>query len=260
MSTYTSFIKLTTISADDMNNNFNHCFAGDWLPLSGATLTTDTTETLDIGSQTDAWNTLYCNNLNIDGEVSQCFNMIAEVTLSAPASDIEFSGLNGDQDEVYIINTRIHANTTTSYILYSYLFNGDSGANYGMQYIIGSDNTTIAVRLSGNPLNGFMGWNGASGYLTVTAIESYSEMMLYAKTGNERVSISNVLEYGGGTYCGDMMNSGCIWNNTSDTITSIKITAVSPSATGDEFGVGTNIQIWAKVSTITSRSITITET
>jgi len=250
MSTYTSFIKLTTISADDMNNNFNHCFAGDWLPLSGATLTTDTTETLDMGSQTDAWNTLYCNNLNIDGEITKAFNLIAEVTLSATASAIEFDGLNGDKDEVYLIVGRIKA--TTGMATVSLFINEDSNtSNYGRQYLTAQSSAASAFR--DTSFNG-MSMTYIDGGLTTTSKNAFFSVVLYSKAGNERLGIVESQYRSEGTFVGDTTLIGVIWNNTASTVTTLKF---SGSAS---FEADTNIQIWAKTTTITARSITITET
>jgi len=250
MSTYTSFIKLTTISADDMNNNFNHCFAGDWLPLSGASLTTDTTETLDMGSQTDSWNTLYCNNLNIDGEIKQAFNLIAEVTLSSTVSAIEFTNLDGDKDETWLLNIYTVLSATSTSMQIKMVFNGDSGTNYCYQQINAQGASLSASR---NIRDNFeVGYTPA----TTTARRMICEGVMYSKTGNERLMISeNMTVEESSSYVNILQLFGHIWNNTSSTITSIKIYTDE-----NNFCTNTNIQIWAKTTTITARSITITET
>jgi hypothetical protein len=248
MSSYTSFIKSTTISADEMNNNFNYIGAGHWIPMSGATLTTDTTETLDIGSQFNRWDTLYVNNLNLDGEISQSFNLIAEVTLNDTSSSIEFDNLNGDQDEVYILRTKIVSDGSGDSDLQMAL-NNDSSSNYGYQFLQGIDGAVSAARSS----RAYMLVATAETSISTTTKNSYSEMILYAKTGNERLSLSQVLRSGGGTYIYGHSIWGQVWNDTSNTITSIKL-----SFPGGKLTTNTNIQLWAKVSTITARDITIT--
>lgn len=249
MSSYTSFIKLTTISADEMNNNFNHCFSGDWLPLSGATLTTDTTETLDMGSQTDAWNNLYCNNLNIDGEIKNAFNLIAEVTLSSTVSAIEFTNLDGDKDETWLINSYFVLEATTASSNIGYQINGDSAANYGLQKIDGINGSVSSSRFD----NGTRLVIGRSVGTSASKI-CYSDAVVYCKSGNDRLSLAQYQTNELGSYVYNTTVIGGIWNNTTDTITNLQIIPYT------NLLAGTNIQIWAKTTTITSRSITITET
>ena len=233
---FTTFTKNTTISAAEITGNFDHIGAGDMLPRGGTSLS-PTTGVYNLGSDSFKWNDIFATNLNITGELSQCINLIAETTLSATASNIEFTGLNGDTDVIYFLRTFIHAATTTNYIIYSLIFNGDSATNYGIQTLAGRNVTPSANRGTGQ---NYIEYN-ITGYDTITSIEAWNETIIYAKTGNERLTIDEH-SWGGGTLISDIALYGGIWNNTTATITSIKIYGSAVNA----MGAGTNIQLWAK--------------
>ena len=233
---FTTFTKNTTISAAEITGNFDHIGAGDMLPRGGTSLS-PTTGVYNIGSDSFKWNDVFATNINITGELSQCINLIAETTLSVTASNIEFTGLNGDTDVIYLIRAYIVA-TTTALEIYA-IFNNDSAtASYGWQYLIGYGTAVGAGR--------FTTWDGISltytGSDTTTSNLAYSESIIYAKTGNERLVIVESIDMCDATYIGRIVVKGAIWNNTTSTITSLKIL----NSGGVNFAAGTNIQLWAK--------------
>ena len=237
-----SLTNLTTVKSLDMRDNFDVIGAGSRLPMSpeGAAFA-NTTGVYDIGSSAYRWNDIFATNLDITGSITTDNGslevLIAETTLSATASNIEFTGLNGDTDVIYFLRAFIHAATTTNYIVYGLIFNGDSATNYGIQTLAGRNVTPSAIRGTGQ---NYIEYN-ITGYDTTTSIEAWNEMIIYAKTGNERLTIDKH-SWGGGTLISDIALYGGIWNNTTSTITSIKIYGSAVNA----MGAGTNIQLWAR--------------
>src|SRR3990167_394347 len=233
---FTTFTKNTTISAAEITGNFDHIGAGDMLPRGGTSLS-PTTGVYNIGSDSFKWNDVFATNINITGELSQCINLIAETTLSVTASNIEFTGLNGDTDVIYLIRAYIVA-TTTALEIYAIFNNYSATASYGWQYLIGYGTAVGAGR--------FTTWDGISltytGSDTTTSNLAYSESIIYAKTGNERLVIVESIDMCDATYIGRIVVKGAIWNNTTSTITSLKIL----NSGGVNFAAGTNIQLWAK--------------
>ena len=236
-----SLTNLTTVKSLDMRDNFDVIGAGSRLPMSSEGVAfANTTGVYDIGSSAFRWNNIFATNLDVTGDITTDNGslevLIAETTLSVTASNIEFTGLNGDTDVIYLIRAYIVA-TTTALEIYA-IFNNDSAtANYGWQYLIGYGSAVGAGR--------FTTWDGISltytGSHTTTSNLAYSESIIYAKTGNERLTIDKH-SWGGGTLISDIALYGGIWNNTTSTITSIKIYGSAVNA----MGAGTNIQLWAR--------------
>jgi len=237
-----SLTNLTTVKSLDMRDNFDVIGAGSRLPMSSEGVAfANTTGVYDIGSSAFRWNNIFATNLDVTGDITTDNGslevLIAETTLSVTASNIEFTGLNGDTDVIYLIRAYIVA-TTTALEIYA-IFNNDSAtANYGWQYLIGYGSAVGAGR--------FTTWDGISltytGSDTTTSNLAYSESIIYAKTGNERLVIVESIDMCDATYIGRIVVKGAIWNNTTSTITSLKIL----NSGGVNFAAGTNIQLWAK--------------
>lgn len=228
---YTLFEKGHTVSAVDFDSNYKHVGQGDLLPR-GNTLLEETTGVYDLGSNAYRWNNIHIQNLELQsgGEVQHCMNLIAETILSATASSIEFTGLNGETDEIYEVICNIIGYATETVSLY---FNGDSTTNnYGYQYIQIYSITSIAAR--GTSYTGI--WIGRTGLQTITALYSRSINYIYANNSIKFV-LNKVEESIGDTFITSNFLWGQVWNN-SDTLTSMKFTG--------SFDPGTNIQIWSK--------------
>lgn len=231
---FTACTEYQTISATDLNNNFYHIAQGHWLPMGGAALDT-TTGVYDLGSDTYRWNNIYVTNLNITGEMQQTFNLVSTVTLTTTATSIEFTGLDGNTDEIYEVCANLLFDQTTASYVYFH-FNGDSGTNYGYQFILGLGAAVSALRQSAT---GMM-----YTYLrktTATASLIMANMIIYANSGYERLALIHSSEASGATYAGGDLNIAAIWNDTASTITSIKFMSGA-----HKFRTGSTISLYAK--------------
>lgn len=228
-----------TASAYEMTENFKWGGAGDRLPRDGVSLTA-IDATYNLGASTAIWDDVYCNYLEIANSVYGSYNLwvlLDEVTLSATASSIEFTGLNGDTQTEYMIQVYYTENTQSSLYM---IFNGDSAANYGGQRLsfydshsISSDRTQGATEIITCQ---------QTRYRTTTAINSFCRMFVSAKTNTERTAVLSEIN--------SFINPGVargfitswIWDNTASTITSIKF--YSTETNGME--TGTTIKIWGR--------------
>jgi len=176
---------------------------------------------------------------NIDPQVSIDYDTtekIFETTVTGPAvTSIDITGLEGDTDEVYELDSNIKANGVTGTA--SLRFNGDSGTNYGFQYINGVNSTisasrnTEATTIQGYNL-GTDGFVGASSYL------------IHAKSGYVRTVLNPRFDGSTGTTVSGCLQWGQSWNNTVDELTSITIFATGVGT----FAVGSTISLYRKVS------------
>ena len=226
---FTIFYPDTTVSAADMNANFQHIGNGNWLPRGGSSLDA-TTGVYDLGSASYPWNNVYIHTLNVSGySNTNSWNMVSSVTLSSTATSIEFTGLSGDVLRITGNILFSSPGTLTTGADYFFYFNGDSGTNYGET---GRYNATGTLYLAKDTSTaGF-----ALGAYTLGS--SSFEYMLYSRTGGERMALAK--------YCLVRQNgeinidfqTALIWNNTSATITSFKFSGSFP------FDPGTAIQVW----------------
>jgi hypothetical protein len=232
-----------TADAADMNGNFNLVAAGTREPRSSAGVDMVTTNGVyDIGGSSSRWRTGYINNLDISGSVTTADKNLwileAETTLSSPALSIEFTGLNGDDTNQYMIITRPKGFNTTVAGDLEMIINGDSAANYGYQYIRGEGTTVTAAR-------------GADIYVEIctfigtsnTSAVGFGKVDIYAKTGNERTILATGLYNGIGTSITSVRVRASTWNNTASTITSLKFMSGILSYT---MAADTNIQLWSR--------------
>lgn len=231
---WTEFIRYTTISAVEINDNFSLYAEGDKLPRNGSSMDT-TDSTLNLGSITYNWNTLYTNEINIKEELGSVINLMAEVTLSATASEIEFTGLNGNEDDFYIILASFLTDKTGSSC--RLVINQDSGTNYLGQYIIGTHTTLSVTALRQTESSIYVGYNNRG----FTYGSMFSEIFLNVNSNYPRtIQLKS---------SGEMNSSKCIftyqshvWGNASDTITTLTFYG----DVANMFCAGTNIQIWGR--------------
>jgi len=228
---YTIFQTDTTITATDFDNNFKDVAQGNYIPRGGVSLTA-TDSVYDLGSTAYKWLDVHTQNIEIqsDVKVGKCINMIAETTLTESATSIEFTGLNGDDDEIYEINYHIYGYGTTSVFMY---LNGDSAANYGrnMIYLL---TTTVNSQSYNSLSNIYLGYHGE---ITTTALNVRGNGYIRAASGRLRLSLWEWVASAGGTYIDQSTKLAFVWNNTTDTLTSIKLTG--------NFATNTNVQLWA---------------
>ena len=228
---YTLFSKDYTISADEVRENFEWVRQGDLLPHGNANLEL-TDGVYDLGSDVYEWAEVHTNNIDITGEVNECWNLISDITLEETASSIEITGLNGDEDRIYWIKSKIiFAITAVAYLI----FNDDDASNYGYQ-ILSLDGSGYAALRSDSPGVHFI--KGLYG--TTTAKLSISECFIYAKQGQERMVLLSVMASCGEDYIDQARMKPHIWNDTSDTLTTMKIEGSLANA----FRTNTSIQIW----------------
>jgi hypothetical protein len=227
---YTLLEKYHTGSATDLNNDYYHVGQGSLAPRGNASLEL-TTGVYNLGSSAASWNNAYINTINLgSGTVNRCMNMIAEVTLTATASSIEFTGLNGETDVIYEINCDIVGYASVG--VYCYI-NGDSVTNnYGYQRIQ-INNTTY------NPSRVLSNTGIYLNYLivgTTTAKYGKVNLIMYANNLLKLVLSKSIFSVGQ-TYVDELQIFGQVWNN-SATLTSMKFTG--------SFDPGTHIELWAK--------------
>ena len=231
------FAKNTLVDPSAMNDNFKHVGEGDMLPRGGLTLTA-TDAVYDLGSSDYKWAEIHCQSATTYGELQNTWNLISRIELTTTALVIEVSNLNGDTDEIYNIIFRGVVITTTANSRIHLHLNGDSVGNYGFQYLLGNAATITALR---DVAEAGMLINFA--IVTTTNTRMFSDCYLYAKTGNERLCISEAVSDEDGRFARYNWVVGSIWNNTSDTVTSIKISGVVASTT---FGTSSVLEIWSK--------------
>jgi len=146
-------------------------------------------------------------------------------------SALTIFGLEGDTDEVYMLDVNVIGNGAVSPRL---TFNGDSGSNYGQQRIQGQSTTISAGRYTGT-------------YIAVGDVAdgdvSISNKLIHAKSGYVRTILDAYNEKTNGTTIDLVRATGWSWNNTADEITSMTI-----YSSAGEMAVGSTISLYRKVS------------
>ena len=229
-----------TADATDVNDNFYWIGQGSRLPMGGNSLTS-TDATYDLGSSIATWNNLHCENIYINASINTADKSLwvlqAETTLSATAGSIEFTGLNGDVDLEYKI---IMSFPDVGANVLRMIFNGDSAANYGYQRIIAADAAVGASRGTSQVcIYPFYLWDMSSG-------SSLCEMIINAKTGLPRMAIYTFIQGVTDTTSENLTLITSVWNDTANTLTTIKFYATGYSAGNGYMGTNTNIQLWKR--------------
>jgi hypothetical protein len=178
---YVKVEQYNTMSSSEMNANFQYIGSGTKLPAQNQDLE-NTNGSLNLGSNTYRWNTLYADNISgstgADTSISNTWTRIETIQVTAATSSIEFSGLNGDTDIMYKIFARSVGNTTAT-VIFIMNFNNDSSSNYGYHQIEGSGSSSSSIRIQNQDYIYF----GDSSDNTL----SMQEITIYAKTGYERI-------------------------------------------------------------------------
>lgn len=152
-----------------------------------------------------------------------------KVNQNGPQTSLSFSNLDGNTDCFYRIVNRVVANANTGVNI---RLNGDTGNNYGNQIMDGYSSNTEAQRATGQTSLS-MGSASASGNT------SFSEVLLFAKSGKVRTWLNDIVADVSGTTIYQRIISGSVWNNTADNITSIDI-----FGTTNGLGVGSHFELW----------------
>ena len=226
---FSIFYPETTVSAADMNANFQHIGAGNWLPLGG-TLLEATTGVCDLGSLSYPWKNVFVHTLNVSGySNTNNWNMISSVTLSSTATSVEFTGLSGDVLRItgnFVFSSPGTFTIGSDYFLY---FNSDSGTNYGETGRQNYTGTLYTVKNTSTAGIGFAAYTSGSNSFDCT---------LYARPGTQRMLIAKHCVVRSTAVILSEYQTAMIWNNTSATITSFKFSGTFP------FDPGTAIQVW----------------
>lgn len=171
--------------------------------------------------------------LNVQGNIKGTWQKIYSNILSSAATSITISGLNGNGDALYRLITRhVNGYSGSSGTLMS--FNNDTtNSHYGYQFIGGSNSTVWAGR------------DTSDRYYIVsndTALNdiSFSDSLIYAKSGKGRLMLSDFSYKNVGTTVNVSQHLGSIWNNTADNLTSIEFTNNHTNG----IGAGTVIELW----------------
>lgn len=153
-----------------------------------------------------------------------------EESISFPTSSDITVTTDGDTDEVYLIDAFFVADTTGTRGV-TLEMNGDTGSNYGYQYLRGQNTTISAAR------------NTSDTKFPIMTAPGPFNCLLYAKSGNERVLSFTRNEPTTGTTVNNVFAYGASWNNTGSNLTSLVF-----SITAGTFNSGTRIIVWKKVT------------
>lgn len=239
---YNWILQSTTTDASDMNDNFQAIGAGTRLP----TLLTNTgafyTDSVyDLGSSAKRWKTLYCNEIDANS-IGSTWGRISTNEIGSNTNSLEITGLDGNVDIFYTLICRFifTEQTTCNYnLFFASAGSYDSDTNYGSQQMR-AESTTVAATRNTARSGIFLGAAASASSETQTV---FSNSLIYAKTGYERPIMTDIANKGiVGKNVQEIIYSSAIWNNTTATITSMKI--VADTTTG--IGVGSYIELWAR--------------
>jgi len=154
-------------------------------------------------------------------------------------TSITISGLDGDTAEEYILRARI-IDANAGY--YKVTMNTDtSGGHYGLQRVIGNSTTAGAYRNVG--VDYIQICNGVS---VANGEQSLVDMQFWAKSGFIRTG-TLVESIGIATTTITQIGLlGFSWNNTTDNITQIVLTAGAANG----FAIGTVVELYARKSKV----------
>lgn len=218
------------IDAEDMNDNFLHIGQGDRLPM-GATSLDNTTSVFNLGSATYVWDNLYCDTLYVYSSMSsngQLWQIESKIVLSATATSIEFTGLNGDNEKEYKIIGRFLGYSNTSFDLF---LNSYSSGSYGWQHVKGEGAVLTADRTDSADTIYL-------GSIDSTTVYNYAICHIFTETGFDRMAFVMSLEKASGTSIGYIIDAAYILNQSTATITSIKIEG--------NMRTNTQIELWRR--------------
>jgi len=230
MATFTSFKFDTTITAAQMNENFQAVAGGNWLPLGGAQLE-PTGSMYDIGAQGKKWKNVYCNDLHVLGnDSSNCWNVIASVTLSSTALSIDFSGLHEFSNIIVEFSFIIEKSFLT---IYGSLNGNTTGA------ICGSIAISAKTVSTSPSQNSFI---AGEAYGQTSSTQCSGRLHIRCKPDETKFIISNYLKNPYGLTSG----ACCVvftTVNILDTISSIQLSACAPGESIGSLCAGTTIKL-----------------
>lgn len=223
---FTVFVNAGIIDANDWNANYQVVGSESLLPREGASMLA-TNSSVDLGSASFAWNNTYINTLHIAGELGGTLNQIARTTLSVAAQKIEFSSLTDTQ---FFIKCKFVFDTVTSDDTLLF-FNGDSASSYGYQRLVGTLGSKFVTQ------SGILLTPGGS---VAVAYVGCFDGWIQAEAAKEKMIIGRGFSGAGGTAIEEMYMLGGLYNETSNTVTSIQI------YNNSKFEPNTEVTLWAK--------------
>ena len=125
-------------------------------------------------------------------------------------------------------------NDDASSAIYTMKPNNDTGSNYGYQRLTGQNATSSAARAGSQSAQ----YIGLSGVAQTNSL--ISDILIYAKSGYERVSLTETQENTTGTTIDQVHAIGQSWNDTSNELTSIVLDSGQTSG----MGVDTHAELW----------------
>ena len=156
--------------------------------------------------------------------------------LTATATSITISNLDGNSDKEYTLISRVIQGIASGSETYSLFPNNDTTAgNYGTQTITGSNASATANRLTSNT-RGLGGYYGI-GQLGGIGQTLFSQDIIYAKAGKVRTCLHKEANQISGTTVDTVMQGGSVWNNTIDNITSLVI----QGSAANDIGIGVGL-------------------
>lgn len=174
--------------------------------------------------------------LNVQGYIAgDCWQKIYSNTLSEATNSVTISNLNGNVDKEYKLIIRVVSGYNGA-ITFLLRLNNDSNNNYGYQSLAG-EKTVIAASRNTSQSGISIANVGATNNL------SFSETILYAKSGYIRTAI---VKYGykiASTTVTGLVVLGQSWNNTADNITSLVIY----NSNANSLGIGTVIELYKRI-------------
>lgn len=162
--------------------------------------------------------------------------IIPTMELSAAATEIDITGLDGNTDVDYKMIMIVKTATTGG--LYELLlrFNDDTGANYVRQYF-SCRSIAVAAERTTSQTSAYLSYdvgNVANGYAYLNIdISAKSGFFRSIRVSSQEKSSVSVL---------DLKELASSWENSADNITSIKL--LSSLANG--FGIGTRVELYAR--------------
>lgn len=234
----------TTADASDVNDNFFWGAQGSIIPMGNSSLEY-TDSAYDIGSQVYRWNVLYCGTI-ASGSIHSgglTYEYLERKDISAPTTTIAITGLNGDNDNEYLIVFSFIKTTATTHDYVMFL-NNTSGGMIVRGWVYGA----IGLSDTFTSSDGLICRNTATG-----TFGSLSFGWVKLKADSDENKIMQIYSHGGigglltlsseDTFC---QFSGVDLTST-DTVTSLYFHCYTASTTTDNnFQSGSFIEIWRK--------------
>lgn len=159
---------------------------------------------------------------------------IRRIELQGPqVTSLTISGLNGDVDEEYILESKV-VNGYNGTAGAAVRLNNDTGTNYGYQFLQGVDTTASAARSTGD--RAYINSGTALGHI------AHSRTSIFAKSGFVRTILNELCSQIVTTTVSLVGIWGMSWNNTADNITSLVIAASQAGG----LGVGSSFSLFRK--------------